>query len=60
MGRTFVNHTVQIFRDKGMIATRRGVIEILDEPALRRTSCQCTVAIEEHFDRVLHGIYPAG
>ena len=60
VGRTFVTRTLRTFRDDGMIATRRGVITILDEPALRRTSCGCTAAIEEHFDTVLHGIYSGG
>jgi CRP-like cAMP-binding protein len=59
VGRTFVTRTLRTFRDAGMIATTRGRVAILDEPALRRTSCACTAAIEEHFDTVLHGIYPA-
>lgn len=58
VGRTFVTRTVKEFRTKGVIETRRGVIGIVDEPALRRMSCNCTSAIEEHFDTVLHGIYP--
>jgi hypothetical protein len=57
VGRTFVTRTLRTFRDDGVIATRRGVIIILDEPALRRMSCACTAAIDEHFDTVLHGIY---
>ncbi len=57
VGRTFVTRTLRTFRDAGMIATRRGFVTITDEPALRRTSCACTAAIDEHFDTVLHGIY---
>ncbi len=57
VGRTFVTRTLRTFRDDGVIATRRGAITILDEAALRRTSCACSTAIEEHFDTVLHGIY---
>jgi hypothetical protein len=26
--------------------------------ALRQRTCGCTTAIENHFDAVLHGIYP--
>jgi hypothetical protein len=59
VGRTFVTRTLRAFRDAGMISTRRGFITIFDESALRRTSCGCTAAIDEHFDTVLHGIYPA-
>jgi hypothetical protein len=58
VGRTFVTRTLRTFRDAGVISTRRGAIAILDAPALRRTSCACTAAIDEHFDTVLHGIYP--
>ncbi|WP_293384125.1 Crp/Fnr family transcriptional regulator [Phenylobacterium sp.] len=57
VGRTFVNGTLKALRDKQVIATRRGFIEIKDTAALRRMSCGCTVAIEEHFDIVLQGIY---
>jgi len=58
VGRTFVTRTLRSFREAGVISTRRGAITIVDEPALRRISCDCTAAIEEHFDTVLHGIYP--
>jgi CRP-like cAMP-binding protein len=58
VGRTFVTRIVRELRDRGVIATRRGVFVIADESALRALSCACTTAIEEHFDTVLHGIYP--
>jgi CRP-like cAMP-binding protein len=58
VGRTFVTRTLRTFRDAGVIRTTRGRIVIIDEPALRRSACGCTAAIEEHFDAVLHGIYP--
>jgi hypothetical protein len=58
VGRTFVTRTIRHFRDQGLVSTRRGKILVVDEPALRRLSCHCTQAIEEHFDTVLHGIYP--
>jgi hypothetical protein len=45
-------------RDEGVIETRRGVFIIKDEAALRQKSCRCTTTIENHFDTVLHGIYP--
>jgi len=58
VGRTFVTRTLRHFRDQRLIGTRRGAIVVLDEGALHRVSCQCTRAIEDHFDTVLHGIYP--
>ncbi|WP_158811318.1 Crp/Fnr family transcriptional regulator [Beijerinckia sp. L45] len=58
VGRTFVTRVVKRLREEGTIATRRGVIIIKDEQALRDRACACTTAIENHFDTVLHGIYP--
>jgi CRP-like cAMP-binding protein len=57
VGRTFVTRTVRRLRERGLIATRRGVFVIKDEAALRAIACRCTTAIEDHFDAVLHGIY---
>lgn len=58
VGRTFVTRTVRKLRDDGVISTRRGVFIVEDEAALRNASCACATAIEDHFDTVLHGIYP--
>jgi hypothetical protein len=58
VGRTFVTRIIRKLRDDGVIATRRGVFIVQDEGALRAASCACTTAIENHFDTVLHGIYP--
>ena len=58
VGRTFVTRVIKRLREEGTIATRRGVFIIKDEALLRETSCGCTAAIENHYDTVLHGIYP--
>lgn len=58
VGRTFVTRVVGRLRDQGTISTRRGVFTIRNEPLLREMACRCTTAIENHFDTVLHGIYP--
>jgi DNA-binding MarR family transcriptional regulator len=57
VGRTFVTRVVRKLREDDLIATRRGVFVIKNEEELRKRSCSCTVAIEEHFDKVLHEIY---
>lgn len=58
VGRTFVTRVVSRFRESGVISTRRGTFIINDRPRLETMSCACTAAIENHFDTVLHGIYP--
>lgn len=58
VGRTFVTRVVGQLRREEVIATRRGVFIIKDEEGLRHRACGCTSAIEEHYDTVLHGIYP--
>jgi hypothetical protein len=58
VGRTFVTRVVRGMRDDDIIATRRGVFVVKNEAALRAASCGCATAIEDHFDTVLHGIYP--
>jgi hypothetical protein len=58
VGRTFVARIVGQLRDEKIISTRRGRFLVENEEALRAKSCRCTTAIENHFDRVLHGIYP--
>jgi hypothetical protein len=60
VGRTYVARVVGQLRHEGVLQTRRGVFVIKDEAELRRRTCRCTTAIENHFDTVLHGIYPVG
>jgi len=59
VGRSFVTRVVTRLRDAGTIETKRGVFIIKDERSLRRAACDCTMLIEDHFDTVMHGIYPA-
>jgi DNA-binding transcriptional regulator LsrR (DeoR family) len=59
VGRTYVARVVGQLRDEGVIKTQRGGFIIKDEAALRQRTCGCTTAVENHFDTVLHGIYPA-
>jgi len=58
VGRTFVTRIVRHLRTEGLIATRRGRFIVIDEAGLRARSCGCTTAIQDHFETVLHGIYP--
>ncbi len=58
VGRTFVSRVLGGMRKDGVIDTRRGYLVIRNLPALKAMSCSCNAAIEDHFDTVLHGIYP--
>jgi hypothetical protein len=58
VGRTFVTRVVGGLRKRGTIETRRGVFIIKDEATLKERACGCTTAIEDHYDTVMHGIYP--
>jgi DNA-binding transcriptional regulator LsrR (DeoR family) len=58
VGRTFVTRVVAKLRSTGVITTRLGVFIIRDVSALRKLSCSCNAAVADHFDTVLHGIYP--
>ena len=56
VGRTLVTRVLRQFCEQGVIETRRGVFRVNDARALRKKSCSCTAAIEDHFDTVLHGV----
>lgn len=58
VGRSFVSRVLGEMRRQGVIEIRRALLIIKDEKKLRAQSCGCTVLIEDHFDKVLHGIYP--
>ena len=58
VGRTFVARVVRQLRDENIITTRRGAIVVIDRHALQAKACRCTEHIENHYDVVLHGIYP--
>lgn len=58
VGRTFVTRIVGQLRREGVISTRRGVFVVEDAAALRARSCNCATSVQQHFDTVLHGIYP--
>lgn len=58
VGRSFVSRVLGGLRDRGIIDIKRGYLIIKDLRALKGLSCNCTRHIEDHFNKVLHGIYP--
>lgn len=51
--RTTVNAVARILQEGGLIAYRRGAIQVRDREGLIRTACECYTAIENHFAAVL-------
>ena len=51
--RTTVNAVARQFQEQGLIAYRRGAIQLLDGPGLKRQSCECYAAVEHHFASVI-------
>jgi CRP-like cAMP-binding protein len=52
VGRSFVNRVVHELRAEGLIETRRSVLRIRDEKALRAKSCDCHSIVSNHFKRM--------
>jgi len=55
--RTTVNAVERAFQDDGLIASRRGSVQVIDREGLIRRSCGCYDAVEKHFGNVIgeHG-----
>ncbi|CAA9513856.1 MAG: cAMP-binding proteins - catabolite gene activator and regulatory subunit of cAMP-dependent protein kinases [uncultured Sphingomonas sp.] len=51
--RTTVNAVARELQESGLIAYRRGAIQVCDRPALMRAACECYAAVEDHFAAVL-------
>ena len=51
--RTTVNAVARAFQDEGLIAIRRGSVEVVDRDGLRARSCGCYDAVEAHFADII-------
>lgn len=51
--RTTVTAVVQGLETRGIVRRHRGRVEIVDRKGLERTACECYVAVEDHFARIL-------
>lgn len=52
--RATVTEAARRLKDQGAIAYRRGRIEIADEAALERASCECHAVVAETYERLLN------
>ena len=51
--RTTVNAAVQTLQDQGLVSTRRGAIHVIDRAGLKRLTCDCYSAVQQHFSDVI-------
>jgi CRP-like cAMP-binding protein len=51
--RTTVNAVARVLQEQGLIAYRRGAIQVIDRASLLKVSCDCYAAVEDHFHAVL-------
>jgi CRP-like cAMP-binding protein len=51
--RTTVNAVARVLQEQGLIAYRRGAIQVIDRAGLLKVSCDCYGVIESHFHAVL-------
>jgi CRP-like cAMP-binding protein len=51
--RTTVNAVIGTLEHEGLIATRRGRIQVVDRAGLKRRACECHDAVEHHFAAVI-------
>ncbi len=51
--RTTVTAITSDLAARGLIRTHRGRVEVIDRPGLERAACECYVAVEDHFARLL-------
>jgi DNA-binding transcriptional regulator YhcF (GntR family) len=58
VGRSYTSHVIQTFKREGLVATRRGSLQVIERAALEARACLCNAAVKEHFDTVLKGVYP--
>lgn len=59
VGRSYLSGFLSSLRARGLIATRRGAVEVLSQSGLAHLSCSCNELVKAHFDDVLSGVYPS-
>ena len=50
--RTTVNAVARVLQEQGLIAYRRGAIQVVNRPGLTKAACGCYRAVEDHFQAV--------
>ena len=58
IGRSYASRVIQRFKREGLLRTRRGGLEVLDQDHLLDHACSCNELVRNHFETVLAGVYP--
>lgn len=58
VGRSYISRVLRTFKQRGLLAVRRGWLDIRDIDALRVIACECNACVRDHFEEVLSGVYP--
>lgn len=58
VGRSYVARVIRTLKAEGVVATRRGGLMVRDMAALETRACDCNLAVRQHFEEVLAGVYP--
>lgn len=60
VSRSYASRVIQTFKAKGVLATRRGAILIVDAAALSASACSCNDAVARHVGELLDAAPPSG
>jgi CRP-like cAMP-binding protein len=58
VGRSYTSRMIQSLKARGLVATHRGGLTVLDPAGLNALSCGCQDSVRNHFEEVLKGVYP--
>jgi hypothetical protein len=58
VGRSYISRVLRSLKQRGILDTKRGRLEVCDEASLVALSCGCNESVKSHFEEVLSGVYP--
>lgn len=58
VGRSYASRVIKVFKQEGVLDTRRGAIVVRNRDALALRACLCNESVKNHFEEVLRGVYP--
>ncbi len=58
VGRSYASRVIKVFKQEGVLETRRGAILVRNREALEKRACLCNESVKTHFEEVLRGVYP--